>query len=221
MKQLDQFTERAMGMNEAVWQRHLNPYTGWARVTALPLVALAVWSRAWLQWYCLIPIALVMAWVWLAARFFAPPDSTDNWMSRGVLGERLWLDRDRHQVDAHHYPIVFATMLIVGIGGVVMLAGLVTLNVAWTIAGVFASTVGKLWFLDRMNWLQRDYEHYAAQAERQASRQHNAPQPLRFDDAETGLAGQGSKRMTADSNSRSSRQPQPASSRTSQTQSLE
>ncbi|WP_377193710.1 DUF6653 family protein [Ruegeria meonggei] len=36
-------------MKDEVWLRHANPWSVWARVlTPLPLLALAIWSRAWI-----------------------------------------------------------------------------------------------------------------------------------------------------------------------------
>lgn len=78
-----------MGMTPQVWARHSNPWSGWSRLTVLPLFALAVWSRIWLGWGALGPILLVLVWTWLNPRIFATPKRTDNWMSRGVLGEQI------------------------------------------------------------------------------------------------------------------------------------
>jgi hypothetical protein len=40
--------ERLMGMDDATWARHANPWSGWTRVTIVPLLSSANWSRVWL-----------------------------------------------------------------------------------------------------------------------------------------------------------------------------
>jgi hypothetical protein len=43
--------ERLMAMDDRVWRRHANPWSGWTRVTVLPLLVLAIWSRVWIGWW--------------------------------------------------------------------------------------------------------------------------------------------------------------------------
>ncbi|CUH46203.1 hypothetical protein RUA4292_00368 [Ruegeria atlantica] len=68
------FSERLMGMKDEIWLRHANPWSVWTRVlTPLPLLALAIWSREWID-----------NWAWVAVgaglglgqptRFFATRD---------------------------------------------------------------------------------------------------------------------------------------------------
>ena len=47
-------------MTPEVWARHANPWSGWTRVAILPLFVLAIWSRAWLGWWALVPLALLV-----------------------------------------------------------------------------------------------------------------------------------------------------------------
>ena len=70
-------------MDDAAWERHANPWSGWTRLTTLPLLILAVWSREWLGWWALVPVAVALAWLWLNPHLFPPPRSTRNWMSQG------------------------------------------------------------------------------------------------------------------------------------------
>lgn len=146
----------AFRMDEAAWARHANPWSGWTRVPCLPLLALAVWSRAWIGWWALLPVAAALAWIWVNPRVFPPPRRHDGWMTRGVLGERLWLARDRAPVPAHHR---LAPNILTAIGGAGMLLAAYGLAVmaAWaTIAGVAIATLAKMWFVDRMVWLHHD-----------------------------------------------------------------
>lgn len=95
-------SEKVMGMDDATWARHANPWSGWTRMSILPLFALAVWSRVWLGWWALGPVALVLIWTWANPRIFPAPRSLDNWMSQGVLGERIWLARKERPIPTHH-----------------------------------------------------------------------------------------------------------------------
>ena len=97
-----------------------------------------------------------MLWIWVNPRFFAAPKDLDNWASRGVLGERVFLKR-RAEISAHHR--VWATGLGIAAlpGVIVMIIGLWRLDLAWAVFGTVLTMVPKLWFLDRMNWLYLDW----------------------------------------------------------------
>ncbi|MCC9601886.1 hypothetical protein LOC67_15095 [Stieleria sp. JC731] len=151
-------TEAAMLMDDLTWQRHANPWSGWTRVATMPLLSIAIWSRVWIQWWALVPITLVAIWIWVNPRLFPPPKSLDNWMSRGVLGEQIWLGRVQAAIASHHLAVVRATTWIAGVGGIVWIVGLITLNLTAAVAGLSISMLGKLWFLDRMVWIYRDHE---------------------------------------------------------------
>ncbi|MCM5553971.1 DUF6653 family protein [Pleomorphomonas sp. NRK KF1] len=148
--------ETMMGMSDAAWSRHTNPWSGWSRLSVLPLLALAAWSRVWIDWWALAPIALVLAWTWLNPRLFPPPASTDNWMSRGVIGERIWLARSQDPALAHHRPVVRALTALGVAGAVILLAGLILLDLPLTGTGLAVAMLSKLWLLDRMVWVERD-----------------------------------------------------------------
>lgn len=156
MNQLAKATERVMAMDDRTWQRHANPWSGWTRVLSMPLFSVAVWSRDWIGWWCLVPSLLTIVWVWINPRLFPPPASLDNWMSRGVLGERVWLADEPGTIAAHHRPVIRATTWIASLGALVWLIGLCTFDLTATLAGLTASMLGKLWFLDRMVWIQRE-----------------------------------------------------------------
>ena len=57
-------------MTDDVWARHANPWSVWTRYMALPLLIMAIWSRVWLGWGSLMPIAIVLLWIWLNPRVF-------------------------------------------------------------------------------------------------------------------------------------------------------
>jgi len=89
-------------MDDHTWQGHANPWCFWTRLTVIPLLFLAIWSRVWLGQGSLILIIAALLWSWLNARLFAPPPSTRNWVSKGVLGERVWINRRQVPIPHHH-----------------------------------------------------------------------------------------------------------------------
>ncbi len=153
---LERGVTAAFGMDEATWARHANPWSVWTRNTVLPLLVIAFWSRVWLGWWAAVPVALALLWTWLNPRLFPIPDSTDNWASKAVLGERVWLNRKAVPVPAHHRaaPVILAAVAGVGALGVVW--GVVALAPWPTVTGALMVYLGKLWFLDRMVWLYED-----------------------------------------------------------------
>jgi len=148
----------AFRMDEAIWRRHANPWSVWSRFTTLPLLVLAAWSRVWLGWWALAPVAAALLWTWLNPRIFPPPASLDSWAARGVMGERCWLNRDVSPVPAHHRvaPHVLAAVSAAGLA--VTVWGVVALDPWPSVAGVTVSIMGKLWFVDRMAWLYLDMQ---------------------------------------------------------------
>ena len=151
--------ERLMAMDDAAWRRHANPWSVWTRFTCGPLLVLALWSRAWLGWGCLVPVAAAALWTWLNPRVFPPVTRVDNWASKGVLGERLLLDRDRRPIPAHHRRAATVLATLSALGLVPLAFGLIALEPWATAAGTLAVCLPKVWFVDRMVWL---YEEVAA-----------------------------------------------------------
>jgi hypothetical protein len=143
-------------LDDEGWQRHANPWSGWTRLCALPLVVLALWSRLWLGWWSLVPIALSLLWVWINPRLFPPPNSTRTWMARAVLGERVWLNRDRVPVPQHHQTVPHVLSVTGGVGVALVIWGVVAPAVWPTAVGVLVVFGSKLWFMDRMVWLYAD-----------------------------------------------------------------
>jgi len=149
-------SERLMRMDDAGWRRHANPLSGWSRFAILPLMALAVWSRVWVGWGAAVPVALLVVWTFVNPRAFPPPRDYGAWMTRGVLGERLWLDRARRSLPAHHRRAALMTTLVAASGLPVLVWGLWALDPFATLLGLVLGVGGKAWFLDRMVWLHAD-----------------------------------------------------------------
>lgn len=150
---IGKLTERMMAMDDAAWDRHTNPWSGWTRVATLPVLTIAIWSRVWIGYWSLLAIGICLIWIWINPRMFPKPASTKNWMSRGVLGERIWLARHKHKIPAHHQRMATALNTGAFAGLIAYATGLYYLHLWITLIGLFAMMLFKLWFLDRMVWL--------------------------------------------------------------------
>ncbi|HEY7774738.1 MAG TPA: DUF6653 family protein [Marinagarivorans sp.] len=150
------WAEKLMAMNDATWARHSNPWSVYTRFSALPLISLAVWSREWWGLFSLLPITLALLWVWLNPRLFSVPRTTNNWASMGTFGERIYLNRKRENLPAHHLVMCRLLQTLSALGLPVLIYGLVTLDVWIMVLGNFWLMVFKAWFVDRMVWLYQD-----------------------------------------------------------------
>lgn len=149
---------RVFSMDEETWERHTNPWSVWTRIPIYPVLILVIWSRRWIGWWSLIPIALLITWIWLNPRAFAPPQSTDNWSSKTVLGEQVWLRLEHYPEDDHW--ILPTVLNWASFGGVLVMAwGLYAFEIWPTVFGAAVSFLAKLWFVDRMVWLYEENEY--------------------------------------------------------------
>jgi hypothetical protein len=77
-------------LSEKTWKRHSNPWSGWTRVLTFPLMAVGLYfHNFWI-------LALVVFWAIINPMIFPEPKSIDNWMSKGVLGERLYYQQKKY-----------------------------------------------------------------------------------------------------------------------------
>jgi hypothetical protein len=146
----------AFGLDGDAWLRHANPWSVYTRIPAPAALVGAIWTYAWIGWWCLVPVAVVCAWVAVNPKVFTAPRSTDHWASRAVLGETFWAGRTEIPVPARHRvaPRVLVAMNTLGLPFIVW--GLITLD-AWIAAfGLAVHMAGKIWFLDRMALLHDD-----------------------------------------------------------------
>ena len=146
-------SEKMMFMDDESWKRHANPWSVYTRFTTLPLISLAFWSREWFGVYSLIPIVLSIFWIWINPRFFSAPKNTDNWASRGTLGERIYLNRKTETIPLHHLRFCRILMVFSGLGLPFFFYGLYTLDLWVLVLGNLWVIVFKAWFVDRMVWL--------------------------------------------------------------------
>lgn len=89
---------KAFNLQGDNWLKHANPWSVWTRFSTLPFLVLSIWSRTWIGWYALIPISMLIIWLFLNPTLFKKPKSLDNWCSKTVLGEKIWSDRKKKSV---------------------------------------------------------------------------------------------------------------------------
>jgi len=138
------------------WMKHANPWSVWTRYSVLPIIVLAFWSRIWLGWWHLIPAIISLAWMFFNPVFFKKPKSTMNWASKSVLGERVYLNRDKIDIPKHHKLPPNILNAISSAGMILAIYGIVMLYVWPAIVGIALAYLGKSWYLDRMVWLYED-----------------------------------------------------------------
>jgi len=147
---------KAFNLTDSNWMRHANPWSVGTRYSVLPLIVLAFWSRIWIGWWSAIPAALSLAWMFFNPVFFPKPKSTDNWASKSVLGERVWMNRKKVAVPAHHRRLPAILNAISSLGMVLAIYAIVKLAFWPAVLGVALAYLGKSWYLDRMVWLYED-----------------------------------------------------------------
>lgn len=127
-------------LSEKTWQKHANPWSGWTRVLTMPILALGLYLHN--------PLILGSAVVWMIIDpfIFWEPRSTDNWMSKGVLGEQTYYKEGKKLkkdlptlLNILNIP-VFAGFLYFGWQQELM---------PMVLAGLLVMTL-KFWFIDRM-----------------------------------------------------------------------
>jgi hypothetical protein len=139
-------------MNDHAWRRHAHPWSVYTRFATIPPLVLAVWSRTWIGWWCLVPLALLAGWLRLNVRVFPPVDRPTAWASKGIYGERIWATQ-ADQVPAHHRHAL-RLIALPGLCGIVLLVwGLVALEAWPTVAGVALVVLAQLWRIDRLVWM--------------------------------------------------------------------
>ncbi len=124
-------------LKEKNWERHSNPWSGYTRMAILPFLFLSIWVHNW------IALGLVIVWTIVNPFIFPKPKNTDNWMSKGVLGEKLWTEKFRWD---------FSQFLNI-VNGLFFFPALyfAYAHMFWPL--LYSATwsfIAKLWFIDRM-----------------------------------------------------------------------
>jgi hypothetical protein len=146
---------KLFGLEGEGWMRHANPASVWTRFTVLSILSLAIWSRDWIGAWCLIGVGLAIVWIFVNPLLFQAPKSTRNWASRAVLGERLWVDRNKldvpEQFRSRAASLVANAYSTIGLG--LLAFGLVELDLLGTVTGILITHGGKAWYMDRVSLL--------------------------------------------------------------------
>jgi hypothetical protein len=79
-------------------------------------------------------------------------------MSKAVLGERVWLNRDVVPVPAYHRTVPNVLSAVAAIGLLFILWGVLMFDPWPTLFGTMMAYLGKLWFADRMVWIWNDMQ---------------------------------------------------------------
>lgn len=146
-------------MDESTWKRHSNPWSVVTRSTVTPILVLALWSRVVFGWYSIILVIFSLIWIYVNPRIFSPPKSTNNWASKGVFGERVWVNRDKVPIPEKHRRVPNILSIVSGIGFIFVIFGTYKLDILIVLFGFSLNLLGKLWFVDRMVWLYEDMKH--------------------------------------------------------------
>lgn len=143
-------------MSEETWQRHTNPWSVWTRIIILPIFILILWYQSWLGIWTIILLAIIIIWTWLNPRVFAKPHTTNNWASKAVLGERIWINHNNIPIPTRHRMMAHLLSLLAFSGLPFLTWGIWQQSLWPTLFGCLLVYSGKLWFLDRMVWLFED-----------------------------------------------------------------
>lgn len=155
---LEQRIANLFRMSDQVWKHHTNPWSVWTRLTVLPLIILGFWSRIWLGWWSILIIFIALIWNWSNPRCFPIPKHTNNWASQAVLGEKIWLERDKIKIPKHHQLAPSILSIVAALGMILVVFGIIQFSLYPTLMGAILVYTGKLWFLDRMVWLYHDFK---------------------------------------------------------------
>jgi len=154
------FAERLMLMDDDAWMRHAHPISVWSRVfLGLPLLVAAVWSRVWIGDWWLLALGGALGFLLLNPRLAPIPRHTDNWASKAVFGERVWLNRKDIAIPPHHRLAPHLLSAISALGIPFLLWGVYALAIWPTLFGAALVYLGKMWFVDRMVWLYEDMKN--------------------------------------------------------------
>jgi hypothetical protein len=120
------------------WERHSNYLSGWTRLGAYPLLIASLYLR---NWYLLVG---VIVFIIINPILFSKPKKIEYWMSKGVLGEQLWIKNKA--------KIKMATLMNIlnGVSFLIMLVAIYYQFLYITIISGTASGVFKLMFLEEM-----------------------------------------------------------------------
>jgi len=148
-----QLIARLFRMDDEGWRRHANPWSVYTRFAAIPALILAVWSRTWIGWWSLLPVAGVVLWLFINPHLFPPVSSNHSWVARGIYGERLWLERRGRDLPSGYREVLRWLAIPGAAGGFLLVWGLIQLSVWPTLFGATLLALAQLWRIDRLGLL--------------------------------------------------------------------
>jgi hypothetical protein len=134
-------------VSEEMWRRHANQWSVYTRFLALPLAILAGWSRVSIGWWAAVPITLVIIWLIINPFVFKPIEQPSNWIEKGILGERLWLNNG--PVSEADHDMLRVLLFASAFGLTTMIAGIAWLELTSAILGAVLVTIAQLWRIRR------------------------------------------------------------------------
>ena len=138
-------------MTDDSWRRHANPWSVFTRFAIIPAMILAIWSRAWIGWWALLLVTIVIFWGWINPHVFPPVTAASSWAAKGVYGERLWLES---QTVPGNHRTGQRLLISLGIVGFILLAwGLWKFHIWATLFGTILVVLAQLWRIDRLGIL--------------------------------------------------------------------
>lgn len=129
------------------WRRHANPWSVFTRFAAIPAGILAGWSRVWIGWWAVLPLVLVVVWLIINPFVFKPIDKPTHWISKGILGEQLWLEGSPALATHRGALRVLLGFGILGMAS--MFAGVIWLNPWLAGVGAVLVTATQVWRIKR------------------------------------------------------------------------
>lgn len=150
---------KVFNLTDEAWMRHANPWSVYTRFSVLIFLYAAIWSRVWLGWWSIVLVLLAIVWNFVNPHLFPKPKTTKRWVSKSVMGERVYLNRDIIPIPEHHKYAPNITNAISALGLPLSIYGLVVYSLPWVAIGYIITVIGKMWFLDRMVWILHDMMH--------------------------------------------------------------
>lgn len=136
-------------LTEKTWSKHANPRSGWTRVLAMPALAVGLYFHSF--WM----LAATIIWVIINPLIFPKPTNTNNWMSKGVLGEQMYFKSGKKlRKDLPSLLNVLNIFVFVGF----LYFGWQQELVAMILSGLLTMVI-KFWFIDRMALLAEKVEN--------------------------------------------------------------
>ena len=73
MAAVEKSMAKAFGLDGDASLRHANPWSVYTRIPAPAALVAAIWTYAWIGWWCVVPVAVVCAWVAVNPKVFTAP----------------------------------------------------------------------------------------------------------------------------------------------------